>query len=83
MKATNMHSNGSSPAFKNKAKAMKNAFISSKYSIQNQETDWFLMMRQNLSHVMRNPAFCIYENKDANQLCRSAAQLDQHLYFTI
>ena len=30
---------------------------------------------------MRKPAFCICENKDADQLCRSATQIVQSLYF--
>ena len=34
----------------------------------------------NMSHVMRKPAFCICENKDADQL-RSNRQADQRLCF--
>ena len=34
----------------------------------------------NMSHVMRKPAFCICENKDADQL-RGNHEADQHLCF--
>ena len=32
------------------------------------------------SHVVRKPAFCIYENKSADQLC-SDSKADLRLYF--
>ena len=45
---------------------------------------WFLMMKINscfdLSLVMRKPAFCICENKDADQL-RGNREADQRLCF--
>ena len=37
-------------------------------------------LRDNLSHVMRKPAFCICENKDADQL-RGNREADQRLCF--
>ena len=41
---------------------------------------WKRARFQNLSLVMRKPAFCICENKDADQL-RSNREADQRLYF--
>ena len=37
-------------------------------------------MRRNMSRVMRKPAFCLCENKDADQL-RGNHEADQHLCF--
>ena len=34
----------------------------------------------NINHVMRKPDFCIYENKDADQLCGNP-EADQRLCF--
>ena len=41
---------------------------------------WVPMWVHNMSSVIRKPAFCIYENKGADQLCGKSAA-DQHLYF--
>ena len=41
---------------------------------------WFCHEEAHMSLVMRKPAFCIYENKDADQL-RSNCAADQRLCF--
>ena len=38
------------------------------------------IVNSSISHVMRKPAFCICENKEADQL-RGNREADQHLYF--
>ena len=40
----------------------------------------FVMSKTKMSRVMRKPAFCIYENKDADQL-RGNREANQHLCF--
>ena len=40
--------------------------------------DWALQMKQYMSLVVRKPAFCICENKDADQLRGSAPLFSLH-----
>ena len=48
--------------------------------IEKQSLHFILLVRLNMSSVVRKPAFCICENKDADQL-RSNREADQRLCF--
>ena len=60
--------------------AKTKALISSAFTVLAYAKNIFLMVRLNLSLVMRKPAFCRCENKDADQL-RGNHEADQRLCF--